>query len=497
MDDNATLKAQVMRGVAWASATRVAGQILNWAMTLAVVRFLRPGDYGLMAITMSVTGFLAAMSHVGFSDVLVQSRDTSRDAPGEVFGLIILANLVFVVLMLAGAPVLAGFYHDPHLTPLLRAASLTFVLLAAGSLSRASLQRRLALKQMSALDMASNVLGGATTILLAWRGFGVWSLLSGSLLGETVRTIGFWCLAPHGHWPALPSRRQSSLLRAGTYRTAENVLWYFSTQIDILITGRLLGSTSLGVYAVARSLASLPIDKLAMVVKPVGLPAFARLQDDPAQAVAYLGKSMRILALLSFPVFVGMSAVAPVLVRVVLGASWTRAVVPLSILALGMTLRPAGLFLSPLLLGFGHFRGSLINTGVSTVLFCTAYVIGARWGVYGVCIGAAVAYPLQFLFMVHRVSVVQAGCFWLLLLPLLRPAIACVAMYGAVHVVSCNIAPDMPALPRLGLLVGTGATVYGIVGWILCRDLIRELVSLVGLDGWFRRALPRSKVAVP
>ncbi len=321
MAETADLKHQVLRGLAWASATRMTGQLLNWLMTICVVRLLRPSDYGLMAITMAVTGFLTAMSYVGFSDALVQSREPTDDDAREAFGLILLINLIFFVIMFSAAPLLAAFYHDPRLTPLLRIASTSLILLAFGSLSRATLQRELALKQMSMLDMFANVLGGATTILLAWSGFGVWSLLSAYLLVETMRAIGFCILAPHRHWPVWPSRRQAGLLHSGTYRTLENVLWYVSTQIDIFVTGRMLGSDALGIYSLARSLASLPIDKLAIVAKPIGLPAFARLQDDKAQALTYLAKSIRVLALISFPVFAGLSAIAPDLVAAVTGTS--------------------------------------------------------------------------------------------------------------------------------------------------------------------------------
>ncbi len=497
MTDTAVLREQVVRGAAWASATRIAGQILNWLMTLAVVRFLRPADYGLMAITMAVTGFLGAMSYVGFADVLVQSRDAADEHAREAFGLIILANLALLAILFAAAPLCAGFYHDPRLTPLLRVASLSFILLAAGSLSRASLQRALALRAMSAIDVGANVIAGLATILLAWRGFGVWSLLAGYLCAETLRTAGFWTLAPARHWPALPGRRQAGLLRSGTYRTTEHVVWYVSTQIDILLTGRLLGGGALGIYSLARTLAALPVDKLAMVVKPVGLPAFSRLQGDTEQAVFYLGKSMRVLALLSLPVFFGLSAVAPEFVGAVLGASWTGAATPLGILALGMATRPAGLFLSPFLLGLGHFRASLINTAACTLLLGVAYAIGVQWGLNGVCIAAAVAYPLQFLFLVHRVAVVRAGCFRMLLLPLLRPGVAALLMYVGVRAAAWNLPPELWPRTRLALLVGTGIAAYALATGLLCRDIIQEVVSLVGLDRRFRRGVSPAAVVSP
>jgi O-antigen/teichoic acid export membrane protein len=133
----------VLRGLAWASITRVSGQLLNWMMTLCVVRLLRPSDYGLMAITMAVTGFLTAMSYVGFSDVLVQSRDPGDDDAREAFGLVLLVNLAFFAMLFALAPLLAAFYHEPRLTPLLRVAGPGVILLGLGSLSRATLQRAL------------------------------------------------------------------------------------------------------------------------------------------------------------------------------------------------------------------------------------------------------------------------------------------------------------------------------------------------------------------
>lgn len=496
MTDSSALKAQVVRGVAWASATRIGGQMLNWLMTLAVVRFLTPADYGLMAITMAVSGFLAAMSYVGFSDVLVQSRDPDRDAP-QAYGLILLVNVACLAVLFGLAPVLAGFYRDPRLTPLLRFASLTFLLLGIASLSRARLQRELALKQMSLVDMTSNVLGGVTTILLAWQGFGVWALLDGVMLAEAARMTGFLIMAPVRHWPRLPTREQGRLLRMGSYRTMENVVWYFGTQIDILVAGRMLGSDALGIYSLARTLASLPVDKLSTVVKPVALPAFSRLQDDTDQALEYLGKSMRILALVSFPIFIGVSAVSHDLVPAVLGARWMPVATPLAILAAAMTMRLTGICLSPFLLGFGHFRASLENTCVIAALFGVCFVVGAHWGVLGVCIAAAVAYPAAFLFMVERVSLVRKGHFWTLVRPLLRPGLAAALMYVVVTAVSWLLPNWMlPAgllhTARLVVLVATGAIAYPVLAMLLCRDVVAETASMLNLDRWRwrgRRAL--------
>jgi hypothetical protein len=155
-----------------------------------------------------------------------------------------------------------------------------------------------------------------------------------------------------------------------------------------------------------------------------------------------------------------------------------------------MLARPTGLFLAPFLLGLGHFRASLVNTIVTTALFGAAYVAGAHWGILGVCVGAAVAYPLQFLFWVMRISVVRPGCFGMLLRPLLRPGLAGALMYGVVLAVSWSLPAGFSPLARLFLLVGIGLAAYPTFAYLICRDIVKEVVSLLGLDR-LRRRVPR------
>ncbi len=144
------------------------------------------------------------------------------------------------------------------------------------------------------------------------------------------------------------------------------------------------------------------------------------------------------------------------------------------------------------MLGMGHFRASMVNTLATTVLFGAAYGLGAHWGLYGVCIGAAIAYPLQFLFMVYRIAVVRAGCFRLLLQPLLRPATACLLMYLAILAASWNLPAELSPRARLGLLIGTGSAAYSLAALLLCRGILGEIAAIVGLD---RRFMPSTRPA--
>ena len=107
---------------------------------------------------------------------------------------------------------------------------------------------------------------------------------------------------------------------------------------NVLLIGKLLGPIPLGIYAVARQIAAIPAQKMTMVVKPAAFPAFAMVQHDRSEALRYLRKATRLIALASFPIFFGISAIAPQIVEIFLGPRWASAVVPLRLLALSMTL---------------------------------------------------------------------------------------------------------------------------------------------------------------
>jgi hypothetical protein len=96
-------------------------------------------------------------------------------------------------------------------------------------------------------------------------------------------------------------------------------LWFWYSQADVIIAGRLLGKDLLGVYSVAMHLANLPAAKLSALVNQVAFPAFASIQHDRERYAAHFLLAMRLLSFLVFPVLWGMSSVAPELVRVLAG----------------------------------------------------------------------------------------------------------------------------------------------------------------------------------
>jgi O-antigen/teichoic acid export membrane protein len=448
-------------------------------MTLFVMRLLQPTDYGLMALVMAVVGFLQTMSSTGVCAALVQAHELDETMQRKAFGLVLLVNLALLLALYAAAYPVAEFYRQPELVPLLHVGSVSFLLMALGTVPQASLDRRMSLARSSQIDAASNIMGGLAVMALAWSGWGVWALLTGMLVGLTLRTAGVFVASPFRRWPLFSLDGIQGLVRFGGWRTADFIVWYLGSQVDVFIAGRLLGEGALGIYSVGRTIAALPVTKLAQVINPITLSAFARLQDDRRLAYQYLVRASRLLGFLSFPVFFGLAAVAPEFVSVVLGARWTDAAMPLAILAIGLAPRPIGLILPPFISGMGEPRFQFHNSLIGLALFTVFYAVGSHWGVLGLCVGGTLAYPCQFVLLVRRVSRL-AGEPVRHLLAALAPSLLCAALIfpavAATRVFTAGLV--QPAL-QLPLLIVAGIIVYVAGALVLCRPVLADILSLL------------------
>ena len=186
----------------WSAAARLAGQALSWMITIVVIRLLSPADYGLLAMAVVLPTTLYLINDLGLDVVLVQNQTPDTAFLRQVFGVVIAINLVCALILLLGAPLVAGFFNEPRVTPILRVLSLLFVLCVFETLPRARLEQRLDFRRQSMITVLATFLSGLLTLALAWMGAGVWALVWGRLCSSTITVVGVNLLAPSLCWPS-------------------------------------------------------------------------------------------------------------------------------------------------------------------------------------------------------------------------------------------------------------------------------------------------------
>jgi len=473
-----SLRQQVMSALGWAAAMRLIGQVLTWAMTIVVVRILAPEDYGLMAIAIVFLSLFQGFSLVGIGDAIVQRQTIDDQSLRRIFGLILVVNLTLLVLLCIAAFPIASFYDDDRLVLLVQVASLNFAFRALTTIPEAHLTKVLNFRQISWVDFTASLIGSVAVLILAYHGAKVWSLMCGAIVQSAVRTAGMLLCAPYFKRPTFVLKGLKGIISFSVLRTAENLTWLAYNSADTFIIGRLLGHEALGLYSVAQNLAQLPLEKFGGIVMQVSFPAFAAVQDQEKSATWYLRKVFRLLALCGFPVFFGLSAVAPELVPLVLGPKWLSATVPLQVLAVVAPLRLFSPVTSSFLRGMGQLRIAVTNGILGLILLPVAVAIGCRWGIVGASVAWLCAYPIFFGHMIAHICRVFRIPVMQIVGAISNPALGAAIMYGTISLGRQMLTDGLSSIVTLLILVTLGAITYLTYCLLFSRTAVAELWSL-------------------
>ena len=475
-----TLKTKVLQSLGWAVGAKVFGQGITWGITLYVIRILSPEDYGLMAIATMFITVLQPMSELRLGAALVQQDIIDVPLKRKTFGLVLTISCVLCLVLILSAEWIASVFDVPKLDAVVQVLSLSLIVTAFAVVPKADIQRSLNLQKQSIVEMVSSIAGGITAAIFATFGYGVWALVWAHLISVSI--VSFGVLTLTRAWWLLPDfnfRGLGKIMRFGGWSTLTHLTWVLSSQIDVIIIGKMLGEKTLGFYSVAKHLAELPHSRIQGVINSVALPAYRHAKTSGENPTYYLEKYLRLSALVAFPVFVGLSSVAPEFILLILGEQWRLAIFPLQLLSFALALRVMEFSFPPYLEAMGLVRMAFGNTLASMIIMVAALLIGSNLGLFGVSVAWALTVPLSFLVVLLRSSRISGVSVGGVLKVVGKMNIPAGALFIAVTIVRFALGNEQELVMKLLLEVGAGAVAYVACAWILCRDACVELLALL------------------
>jgi teichuronic acid exporter len=461
-----------LRGVVWLGGARWAAQLFAWASTLVIARLLRPEDYGLVALANAIVGLLEVVTDLGLGSALVQSRELTKRDVEATMGATCLLGLAAAVIVALSAPLSAHAVGDVRVIPVVRVLALSVFLGTALNVPYSMLHRRLAFGLVARAQFIRGTITAAVTLGAALVLQSYWALVAGHLAGKLAFTLVLIWAEPVR--PRLPSEhtRVARLLRFGGILTADRILNYARSNIDIALIGAFLGTRTVGLYVMAITLARLPLEKLGSAFEPVAYPTFARLRDQMAELRKYvLNLSLGTMSIV-LPACFGLIVTAGVLVPAVIGPQWNAAVRPMQVAALVTPLAFHLTLVSALFNAMGRVDLNLRITTLTSVLTIAGVVVGVRFGIVGVATATAMAFALVWVYA-------EALALKMIDLPvseatqILRPPMsAALAMAISVLLMSLIVPTALPPVVRLVIDCVVGIAAY--IGWALTlhKDIV-------------------------
>lgn len=467
--------------------------LLQSVGVVVLARLLSPSDYGLVAMVLVIIGIGEVLRDFGLSTAAVQAKTLSTDERSNLFWINSGIGLVLTLALMAGSPLVALLFGDDRLIALSIVLAVTFLLNGIGTQFRADLNRDLGFGRLVVSDIAGQLFGLITGVIMAVSGFGYWALAGQQValaLSTLIITLVFVRWRPGRYRRDVPVRR---FVKFGLEVIGAQALGYASKNIDTLVIGTTLGATPLGFYNRAYQLLALPLSQINAPATRVALPVLSRLQAQGERFGNYLLAGQTAILHLVLAIFSLSGALAVPLIDVVLGEKWSSVAPLFQILAVAGVFQTAGYATYWTFLARGLTRSQIYWQLVSRPIVLGAVIIGSFWGLTGVAVGyagsSAVTWSLGLLW-IRRATVVPAlGMFLNVVRAAAGYLVCAAAAWGASLLLQGN---DV-----LSLLVG-------VVGWILAWAAVclvwpgfrRDVVTLVRMAGLLRRAKTAPEVSV-
>jgi len=473
------LDRSLLRGVAWTAAAKWASQGLSWVSWLIVARLLTPEDYGLVGMAAIYLGLITLLSEFGLGTAVLAVRELSVEQLHQVNGLAVLLGLASLLASCVVAIPLGRFFHAPQLPLVVVAMSTTFVITSFKTVPLALLQRDLRFKALAFIDLSQALVLATSMVGFAVAGFRYWTLVCGGVLSALISTGAILRLRhPPFAWPRRTSLKPAITLSSNVL--ISRLCWYASSNADFLMAGRILGKAALGFYNVGWTLANVPVDKVTALVGQVTPAVFSTVQTDPVALRRYLLRITEGIALITFPLGLGLALVAQDFVLVVLGSKWSATIAPLRLLAAYAAFRSITPLLPTVLHTIRDTRFEMWNMVAAAVVMPTSfYLCGQRWGTVGLAVAWVLVDPLFALALYWRTFAkiqlslrAYLGALW--------PALSGTALMAVVVLAAGAFSARAgTAGLRLAAQIGAGVISYGLACVILHRERFKAFRELV------------------
>lgn len=317
---------KVFGAMAWSGIQRILLQAIQFGLGIVLARILTPKEYGTMAILLIFIVLSQVFIDSGFTKALIQKVDRTEDDKSTVFLFnVAIAALCYLVLW-AISPILADFYEIDELTILFRVIGITLLLNALYSVPNTLITINLDYKLIAKISLLSVIISGIIAIILAIKGYGVWSLVYQSLIRSFLSCFLYWGWV---RWiPNLKFSKKSfkALFSYGSKLLVSSLLAKFFGKLNALLIGKYYSAMDLGFYTRGTQFSDIVYNIFSPAINEVLLPGLAPLQNQKKVLVGYARTIAKTTTLLTLPIFLMLAILAEPLVLTLLTEKWAPAI---------------------------------------------------------------------------------------------------------------------------------------------------------------------------
>jgi PST family polysaccharide transporter len=477
----------------WLGISQVLSSGMRFVATVVLARVLLADDFGIVAMASIITELMLLTADLGLAEAIIQRKEVTESHLSTTFWAGLALGGILCAATAGMSPLVAGFFGKGQVGPVLAVSSLALVIAPLRTVHGSLLRKTLQFSRFSFGEVGSSACYLAVSVSLAVTGFGVWSIVLGSLASQVALVALRWFLCRWRPSRTFSIKSLKELWGFGFSVTGNRLVQALTGMMDQLIIGRFLIAASLGYYYLGAKVPSSLTTPLWMVLNQAAFPTFSLVQDERERMHRGFVRSVTYISLIVFPMFAGLAIVAPQMVPVVYGGKWIQAIPTMQILCIPAVVGSLNTLAGPAILAKGRPNIILKLSLLKIALLVPSLLVGVRFGIAAVAAGVSIVAVIVYLLYqisLNRLIGLRVGD----LLNALRPA-ALGSAVMALGVLGFRYAmTTLINLPDIGLLIGIvllGGAIYLLTLKLAKTKALHEMIGLA-----LEMGRPYSRVAL-
>ncbi|MCE2615605.1 lipopolysaccharide biosynthesis protein [Phocaeicola oris] len=390
-----SLKKKTATGLIWSSLERFSVQGVQFLVMIIMARILTPYDYGIIGMLTIFLQISQSLIDSGFSQALIRKQNRTEVDNFTVFYFNIVVSIVLYITLFISAPWIAKFYHTPILIPVMRVICLGIVINSFVVVQRALFTIKIDFKTQAKASLFAAILSGIVGIGMAYKGYGVWSLVAQQLVNYGGIALLLWYFSKWRPKWVYSWKSFKELFSFGSKLMISGLLNTTYNNIYLIVIGRLFTATNLGHYTRAHQFADFPSSNITGILQRVTYPVLCTIQNDDKRLSDVYRKLLKLSAYIIFPMMCGLAAVAHPFIILLLGEKWEFCSIILQILCFSMMWYPIHAINLNLLQVKGRsdlfLKLEIIKKIIGIAILCITIPIGLIAMCYGQIVSSIIA----------------------------------------------------------------------------------------------------------
>jgi O-antigen/teichoic acid export membrane protein len=395
------LKQKALSGVFWTFLQQFSTQGIGFVISIVLARLLLPEEFGLIAMIGIFMGIGATLMNAGLGSSLIRTKNPSQDDYSTVFFFNLIGSIAMYVILFATAPFIASFYDQEILTSIVRWYGVIFIINAFSMVQNTRLTKLMDFKTQMKVSVPSILLSGIVGVVMAYKGYGVWSLVFMAIIQAIASTLQLWFYTKWKPSWVFNKEKFKYHFNFGYKLTLSGLLDVVFVNAYTIIIGKFFAPAQVGFYNRADSLKQFPVSNISAILGKVTFPLFAEIKDDDARLKSVYKKIMQLVVFIVAPLLLVMAALAEPLFRFLFTEKWLPAVPYFQILCWNGILYPIHSYNLTILNVKGRSDLFLKLEIVKKVMIALVVLVSFQFGIYGLLYGSVITSVVAFFINTH------------------------------------------------------------------------------------------------